>query len=118
MGDDNKKSFEEAGKEGQTSLVREFIQMLKQNKKFWMIPIIVVLLLFGLLIILGGSVMLFIAFIVIAVIGLLNGLISRMMLNVLVFFGFGALIIGVVPYARFVIKEERSLEKTLNELTI
>ena len=48
-------SFEEAAKEADTGLVSEFIQMLRQNKKFWMIPLVVVLLAFGALIMLGGT---------------------------------------------------------------
>jgi len=36
-------------------IVAEFWEFLKENKKFWLIPIIIVLLLFGLLIFLGGS---------------------------------------------------------------
>jgi hypothetical protein len=35
--------------------LREFYLMLKHNKKWWITPIVIVLLIFGLLIILGGS---------------------------------------------------------------
>ena len=55
MSDDKKKSFEDANAAGQSSLVSEFWQFLKQNKKFWLIPLIIGLLAFGLLIILGGT---------------------------------------------------------------
>lgn len=55
MRDDRKNVFEEAGEEKPAGLLREFFQMLRQNKKFWMIPIIIVLLLFGLLVLFGGS---------------------------------------------------------------
>ena len=55
MSDDKKNSFEEANASAQSSFVSEFWQFLKQNKKFWLIPLIVGLLAFGLLIILGGS---------------------------------------------------------------
>ena len=55
MSENEKKSFEEAGKEGEASLLAEFVQMLKQNKKYWMVPLVVVLLGFGLLIALGGT---------------------------------------------------------------
>ena len=37
------------------SLVREFLQFLGHNKKYWLLPIVIVLLLLGVLIILGGS---------------------------------------------------------------
>ena len=50
-----KKSFEASGQNQQTGLVGEFILMLKENKKYWMIPIILILLGFGLLILLGGT---------------------------------------------------------------
>lgn len=40
---------------GNSSIVMEFIEFLKQNKKFWLIPILVVLFLLGLIIALGGT---------------------------------------------------------------
>lgn len=55
MNDKGRKSFEEAGAEKQTGMVGEFVLMLKENKKYWMIPLIVILLGFGLLLILGGT---------------------------------------------------------------
>ncbi|MCP5517807.1 MAG: hypothetical protein H7A45_11200 [Verrucomicrobiales bacterium] len=47
--------FEEASRQKQESLIREIWGMLRDNRKYWMIPLIVVLLLFGLLIILGST---------------------------------------------------------------
>ena len=38
-----------------TSLAREFIDFLGDNKKYWLAPIIVAILLLGLLVVLGGS---------------------------------------------------------------
>jgi hypothetical protein len=55
MSDDEKKSFEDAGKQRESSLLSEFFLMLKQNKKYWMVPLILVLLGFGVLIMLGGT---------------------------------------------------------------
>jgi hypothetical protein len=55
MSDENKSAFERAGAERQASLLGEFWSMLKQNKKYWLIPLVVVLLLFGVLIILGTT---------------------------------------------------------------
>jgi len=55
MSDEKKNTFEQAGNAGQAGLVSELIQFLKQNKKFWLIPLILGLLIFGLLIIMGGS---------------------------------------------------------------
>lgn len=37
------------------SLVQEFLQFLRENKEYWLLPIILVLLLLGVLIVLGGS---------------------------------------------------------------
>ncbi|MEW6307280.1 MAG: DUF5989 family protein [Verrucomicrobiota bacterium] len=55
MSDEPKKSFAEAGEQKDMSLVQEFFLMLKENKKYWMIPLVVMLLLLGLLVILGGT---------------------------------------------------------------
>jgi len=55
MSEDEKITFEQAGKQSQPSLVREIVQMLKHNRKYWLIPLIVILLFFGVLIILGGT---------------------------------------------------------------
>ena len=55
MPDEPQKSFQQAADEKPVSLGREIVEMLKHNKKYWMIPIIIVLLLFGLLLILGTT---------------------------------------------------------------
>ena len=47
--------FDTAGAEKQASLLGEFFAMVNENKKYWLIPIILMLLVFGLLIILGGT---------------------------------------------------------------
>jgi hypothetical protein len=41
--------------EKRESLVGEFWGFLKQNKKWWLLPILAVMLLLGLLVFLGGS---------------------------------------------------------------
>ena len=59
MSDENKEkeenAFEQANEGDQMSLVAEFIEFLKYNKKFWMIPLLVSLFGLGLLIMLGGT---------------------------------------------------------------
>lgn len=50
-----KDAFLAAGKDKDPSLVAEFIGFMKENKKWWLSPIILVLLLLGLLVLLGGS---------------------------------------------------------------
>lgn len=67
--------------------------------------------------ILNKAVMLFFAFLVVAVVGLLNKIISPHQLNILVLLGVGALIIGVIPYSLSIKKEEKDIEATLKELT-
>ena len=47
--------FDEIKKESNRGLLGELWTMLMENKKYWMIPIILTLLLFGLLVILGSS---------------------------------------------------------------
>jgi hypothetical protein len=55
MPDEPRKSFEDAAGEKQPSLGQEVLEMLRHNKKWWLVPIIVVLALFGLLLILGTT---------------------------------------------------------------
>jgi hypothetical protein len=47
--------FEREASQAQTGLVGEFVDYLRQNKKWWITPIVVVLLLVGALVIFGGS---------------------------------------------------------------
>lgn len=50
---EKKSAFEQAHEE--KTIVGEFFALLKKNKKFWMIPIIISLLALGLLVALGGT---------------------------------------------------------------
>ena len=47
--------FARQAEASQIGLVREFWDFLRHNKKWWLAPIIVILVLFGLLIILAGT---------------------------------------------------------------
>ncbi len=47
--------FEKEASRGRESFLSEFAHFLMDNKKWWMIPIIAVLLLIGVLLIAGGS---------------------------------------------------------------
>lgn len=49
------KSFEEEASEGQSGFLAEFGTFLLYNTKWWLTPIIVVILLIGLAVMLGGS---------------------------------------------------------------
>ena len=47
--------FEKQAAAAQTGIVAEFVDFLLHNKKWWLTPIIVVLLLVGILIVLGST---------------------------------------------------------------
>jgi len=47
--------FEEASQRGGGNIASEFWQFLSQSKKWWLLPIIVVILLFGVLVFLSGT---------------------------------------------------------------
>jgi len=44
-----------AGEQQRTGMVSEFVYFLKTSKKWWLLPIIVVLVGFGLLVLLSGT---------------------------------------------------------------
>lgn len=52
---DAKSEFEKASEGRQLSLVEEFLLFVVQNKKWWLIPILLVLGLLGLLIVLSST---------------------------------------------------------------
>jgi hypothetical protein len=55
MSIENKSKFEEAGARKQASLLRELFAMVKQNKKYWLVPIVIVLILLGIFLTFGSS---------------------------------------------------------------
>ncbi len=56
MVDHEPNEFEQLAKQGgNRGLLTEFVNFLLHNKKWWLTPIILALLLVGLLVILGGS---------------------------------------------------------------
>lgn len=52
-GDQNE--FARAGGEARTGLAAEFIDFLRHNKKWWLLPILLAFLAIGVLILLGGT---------------------------------------------------------------
>lgn len=52
---DSGKDFEQLGEEPQLSLVGEFLLFIRENKAWWMIPILAVLGLLGLLVMLSAT---------------------------------------------------------------
>jgi hypothetical protein len=52
--DDDNNFVKQAG-EGRTSLAGEFVDFLKDNKKWWLAPIIISIVGLGALVLLGGS---------------------------------------------------------------
>jgi hypothetical protein len=55
MSDQKQSEFEKAGQAQNSSIVSEFMAMLKVNKKYWLLPIVVALLLVGVIVILGST---------------------------------------------------------------
>ena len=55
MSDQKPNEFEQANQQAQAGIVKEFVAFLRENKKFWMIPLLLALLAVGALIILGGT---------------------------------------------------------------
>ncbi len=53
--DQRARDFEALAKERRPSLIAEFWLFLKHNKKWWLLPILIVLLLLGLFVLLGGT---------------------------------------------------------------
>ena len=56
MNNERKSSFERAATQSSSGLLAEYLRFLSKNRKYWLTPIIVFLLLIGLLVMLGGSV--------------------------------------------------------------
>ena len=52
---DEDKQFTKIAEESQPGLVREFWDFLRYNKKWWLIPIIVTLLILGVFVVLSGT---------------------------------------------------------------
>ena len=50
-----RREFQEEAAKRRTGLVRELWDFLRDNKKWWMVPILVVLLVFGVLVLLSGT---------------------------------------------------------------
>ena len=54
--EDGKDDFAaQAAEQGRTSLVGEFVEFLRENKKWWLAPILISVLLLGGLVLLGGT---------------------------------------------------------------
>ncbi len=52
---DSKDFAAQAAEDESSSLVGEFVEFLKENKKWWLAPIVISVLGLGLLVLLGGS---------------------------------------------------------------
>jgi len=55
MDDRRDREFEQAARAGRTGLVGEFVAFLRHNKKWWLLPIVIAILLVSALVILGGT---------------------------------------------------------------
>ncbi|MFH1064217.1 MAG: hypothetical protein V1729_04000 [Candidatus Woesearchaeota archaeon] len=68
------------------------------------------------MLVMNKSLILYFAFMFVAVLGFINGYISRNLLNVLIVMGLCVLIIGTVPYVRTMQSEEKRLNDLLQQL--
>lgn len=55
MNKDKRAAFEKSAEQEQPSLLVELFTMLKEHKKYWLYPLVLVLLAFGVLILLSGT---------------------------------------------------------------
>ena len=55
-GPGGERSFEEQSRGGNPGLAREIWDLIRHNKKWWLIPVIIVLLAIGVLVIMGSGV--------------------------------------------------------------
>ena len=55
MSKKHKERFEAAGRAKQVGILGEVFQMLRQNKKYWLIPVLLLLLALGALVLLSGT---------------------------------------------------------------
>jgi hypothetical protein len=55
MNEEKLRVFEAARRRTPPGLAREFLLFLKENKKFWLIPLLTALLLLGVIVALGGT---------------------------------------------------------------
>jgi len=55
MSEKQKDDFTAQASEERSGLAGEFVGLLKDNKKWWLAPIIVTIVVLGLLVVLGGS---------------------------------------------------------------
>jgi hypothetical protein len=69
------------------------------------------------MLVMNKSLILYFAFMFVAVLGFINGYISRTLLNVLIVMGLCVLIIGTVPYVKTMHSEEKRLDDLLRRLT-
>ncbi len=52
---ENRSAFERAARETQSGFVRDFLAFLGRNKKWWLLPIVLVMVGLGVLALAGGS---------------------------------------------------------------
>ena len=69
------------------------------------------------MLVMNKSLILYFAFMFVAVLGFINGYINRTLLNVLIVMGLCVLIIGTVPYVKTMHSEEIRLNDLLHRLT-
>lgn len=68
------------------------------------------------MLVMNKGLLLYFAFMFVAVIGFVNGYLNRLLLNILIVLGLAVLIIGTIPYIRTMYTEEKRLNDLINKV--
>ena len=69
------------------------------------------------LLVMNKSLILYFAFMFVAVLGFINGYINRTLLNILIVMGLMVLLIGTVPYVKTMYAEEKRLDELIRRIS-
>jgi hypothetical protein len=68
------------------------------------------------LLVLNKALVFYFIFIIVAIFGFVNGMMSKMLFNIMVVVGLGVFVIGAIPYITTMRKEEKTLNRLVKEL--
>jgi hypothetical protein len=68
------------------------------------------------LLLLNKALVFYFIFIIVAIFGFVNGMMTKMMFNMMVIIGLGVFIIGSIPYITTMRKEEKTLNRLIKDL--
>ena len=68
------------------------------------------------LLVLNKALVFYFIFVIVAIFGFVNGMVSRTLFNIMVIMGLGVFIIGAIPYIATMRKEEKTLNRLIQDL--